>query len=373
MPAKAAHPLLEATTAITQLSISDSVDPFRVSSPRSLTLRVLNSTLAGIYDFTPETTFPLNRIPDEDESPSPPFRLTDAAAFPASFRGDFRMAYSNPTISIDERYDFLRDSDFAIEPVERAEQFYAVASGQAAFDSYLSALFMHRFLYRACLDIVRARPSPLAKLLVHFLGDSAAVTVCRRDIVAHVLADVLSTLLGGASLWGSPRPPSTVDCWPEVISFLAALIANRKICCARFRESLSPFRPSLISEAIPIEVALCLRRRMTDADIFRTISDVFSDSFVFRCFLKGTELFRRNIEADLATIFPCVLIRCFVLQTLDNKIDAESACAIMAQLGLSSLASSSRIVSAVIDPIFAHIYDRVLDDRSPTLRCLRSS
>jgi hypothetical protein len=367
MRVKAVHPLVEATAAIAQFSISDSVDPFLVTLPRSLTPNALNSTLAAMYEFTPETAFSLNRIPDEDESPSPPFCLTEAGAFPPSFSGNFRITYSNPTVSIDERYDFLRDSNFAIEPVDQIEQFYAIASGQSAFDAYLSPLFMHRFLYRACLDIVRGRRSPLAKSLVCFLGDAAAVTVCRRDIATHVLVDVLATLFGGTSLWGSPQPPSTVDCWPQLISFLAGLIANRSICYANIRKALCPFCPSLISKAIPIEVALCLRRRMTDADIFRTVSDIFPDSFLFRCFLNHTELFKRLVEADLGAVFPYVLIRCYLLQTLENKIDPESASAIMSQLGLGSLASSSRIVPAVIDPIFGYIYDRVLDDRLPYL------
>jgi hypothetical protein len=213
MRTRTVHPLLEATTSMTQLSISDSVDPFLVNLPRSLTPSALNSTLAAMYEFTPETSFSLNRIPDEDESPSSPFRLTDADVFPPAFSGIFRIGYSNPTVSIDGRYDFLRDSNFAIEPVDRIERFYAVVSGQATFDAYLFPLFMHRFLYRACVDIIRGRPSPLAKSLVHFLGDAAAVTVCRRDIVTHVLVDVFSTLFGSTSLWGSPRPPSTVDCW----------------------------------------------------------------------------------------------------------------------------------------------------------------
>jgi hypothetical protein len=118
---------------------------------------------------------------------------------------------------------------------------------------------------------------------------------------------------------------------------------------------------------IPIAIVRKLRERLTDPDLFRLVSDVLPDVFLFRCFLDYSDLFRILIEGDLVSIFPFVAVRCYVLQALKNKIDPEAVATIISQIGLPSLLTSNRIVSAVIDPIFEHIYDIVLNDRLPYL------
>jgi hypothetical protein len=178
-------------------------------------------------------------------------------------------------------------------------------------------------------------------------------------VIGHVLFDVFSAIFGEVCLWERSKSPASTEEWNPMIGFLAALIGSGKIGSLSIRKSLSPFRPSLLSELIPISVTLKLRQRFPDFELQRIISEVFPDHFLYQCFIDPGSLGDILLADDLVAVFPFVSIRLYIRNVFLQKIDSEAAAVIISQIGLPSILNSSRIVAAVIDPIFEHICESI--------------
>jgi hypothetical protein len=74
-------------------------------------------------------------------------------------------------------------------------------------------------------------------------------------------------------------------------------------------------------------------------------SELFPDSFIVRCFVDPAERLRIICARDFAPITPVVAVCCCVMKVLDAHLGLALVLAIMAQLGIGSLAASKRIMN----------------------------
>jgi hypothetical protein len=361
------HPITEATTNIAQINISKFVEPFLMTLTQDMSPQCLNSTFAAVFGFGPEATFTLHKTTEDGEPPVGPMPLASLTTFPTPFSGDFRLSAAPPKVSIDGRYDALRNMGASVRPGLTPEAFFSFVFEAAPFDSYLFQLTLHRFLYRALIDLIHESAAPIARSILPYFADDASTNTPKRAIARHALRDVFSVVLGDEVLWGRARSPTTVPEWPALIAVLAGMVRTGRIGARTFSKALSPFRPTALSERLPLAIIAKLRETIADADLFRIASDIFPDSFFWHCFAEPAVLFRAITSSDLVPIFPFIAIRCHVLESLARRIEADVAIAIITQIGLPALAISARIVNAVIDPIFDYIYDNVLNDPLPYL------
>jgi hypothetical protein len=367
MRSGAPHPILDATADIAQLTVSQSVEPFLLTNPRGVSAHALNARLASLYDLSPESVFTLRQLSEDGEPNERAIDLTASDRLPPGFSGDFLLHVGPPSISIDACYDALRDSRDAVPPGLAAERFFRFLSRGREPDPYLLPLFLHRFLHRALLDLVRAAPSPLARSLLAYFADDALQDFRKRDIVKAVLMGVFSVVIGDAVLWGKPCSPSVLPEWPTLIRILVGMIVRVRINGRYLRKAVSAFRPSAISEELPIAIVSELRRTTSDAELFCIVSDLFPDSFMWHCFADDRKLSHILNELELVSMFPFLAVRCCMRDVLAKRIDVRSAIAIITQLGIAQLAFSRRIANAILEPLFDDIYNGVLNNPLPFL------
>jgi hypothetical protein len=209
------------------------------------------------------------------------------------------------SLFIDGCYDSLRDSGVAIEPRLSAEAFYAAASQSPTFDAHFFQLLFHRFLFRALVDLTRESKSPLARSLIpYFKGE--------RDPTA----DVFCVVLGDKVICGPARSPARITEFSNLVSILAGMIRTGRIDLRNIRKALSPLRPTIITEQVPIAIVRVLRQRLCDAELFCVASALFTDLFIWGSFADSdvrSDVMRRE---DLALVFPFVVIRCYVVKAL---------------------------------------------------------
>jgi hypothetical protein len=327
----------------------------------------LNSTFASVFGFGPEATFTLSKTVEDGEALVDPIQLASIESMPIDFSGDFHLSVDRPKFSIDDRYDAIRDSGGFADPGLSPEAFYKWVFPTEAFDSYFFQLTLHRFLYRGMTDLIHRSTAPLPRSMLPYFSDDAATNVPKRGIARHAVMDVISVVLGDTVLWRRAGSPLKVAEWPAMIALFAGMISTDRIGPTVFRKALSPFRPTSVSEQVPLAIVAKLRERMSDADIFRLVSDFFPDSFIWRCFCNPTDLFKAVLNNDLVPIFPFVAVRCYISEVLAGRLTVDSALAILRQFALPSLAVSGRVVNAILKPLFTYIYDHVLTDVLPYL------
>lgn len=342
-----------------ELRLSEHVDPLVLSITDSMTRATLNSTLASIYDFGPSASFSL-----ESDSGAT-IRLTDGADDEVLESGEYTLSVDNPGFDIDQRYDEMVQKRQRVPGSLTDHAFYALVSGEKDYNQYYFAQFYQHFLARAITDIVQLKFSDLAKSMADYLDEKN--NICDNDMIVNALIEAISILFGDSCLWELDNSPTSLKIWPKFVGFLGGMIINRRICFETIQRAFTPFQPSKFVELFIVSLINILRQRVRECEAFQIVSGLFSDRWIYQSFPNYKEIYNIIVTNDLFSILPFVTVRCIVHQCVKLQIEAIDACNTILQIGNTSLISSKRFTKAVIDPIFEHIYKRVLNDDLPYL------
>ena len=356
-----------ATKNVVEASISNDVEPFVFTISPDMTPQSLNSILATLHGFGPEVSFAMTRQPDgeDEEIPQPkPIILRKTNALSDDFSGDFSLSVSQSEVDIDGKYDSILSNAVEFPPNLTREAFYSLASGASDFDPYLFEMYAQRFMYRAILDVFANKRSPIYRGILSYFKKGS---ILGDSLMTNVLIDVISELFGEFCLWDVMNTPSKHECYPILISFLSAMIANETINGKVIRDALMPFRPSSITHSIPISVALKLKEMAPPHDVFRFVTAVFPDKFMLASFNDIGVMFQAILNNDLVDVFPFLTIYGYVWEVVNKKTKPEYAAEVIPHIGMESLLCSKSIIRAVIDPVFNAIYDQVIADNLPFL------
>jgi hypothetical protein len=364
---KPGHPLVDATERVMQFSLSDALDPILIDINGRSRAWNLNATLTSVFDLPPQTLFTVNERVDENEPQSKPFSLS-GVLFPRRVNGEYDLTYDLSYPDIDDRYNFLRDSGETLPASPTPEALWTFLSNSPVYSIHGLNLFLHRFLVRAIIDIAQQSISPLTRSVLPYFHEKLAFDTFHIDLVANVLIDVYSALFGDSALWDRPKSPIDSPEWQFLISFLAGQIRQHRISPKQLRLSIAPFRPSILSESLPIALAVKLRERLPDIEVHRLISEIFSDRFVCKCFENSSDLLQIILDEDLVCVFPYVTIACYILETLAKRIDKDTTPWLLTAIGTPcELFANLRVVPVVIDPIFDFICETCFQSRIPYL------
>jgi hypothetical protein len=248
MDPKRAHPLATAASTVSRLSFSNSLDPFLANFSVILSPWHFTATLTSLFDLPPQTSFTLTNLVPECDPRFKSFNLTTPTNFPDGCFGDFRISYDTTYLDIDGRYTLLRDSNQSLPPTRIPLKLHDFLTGAPQFSEHRLNSYFHRFFFLTFRDIAHQTISPLVRSLIPFLLTS--------ELLPSVLIDVFSHFFGDSTLWERPKIPTDSNEWKCLISFLAAQIFQCQISPSAIRQFIAPFRPSVLSESLPISVIL---------------------------------------------------------------------------------------------------------------------
>jgi hypothetical protein len=347
--------------------VSRSVTPTVIELPPFSSSLSLHSTLLKLYDYPVATEVHLHRLEGREEE----INLASVKEIDSRFSSSFLISFVPMTFDFAVFYRSNLASIIDVSDPIATEAFHHLLMHEIDQRNHYGAfIFRQLMLCYAITDIIEGRSSFFSGSLSLYLKDLGPTSLFPREVLLSALSDTFSVHLADRYLWDDPSQGGhwllklCDSCDSKAClfgSFLVDLILGNCEVMPIIKEVLTPYRPSCLIVYVIVLMTRFFLERLDSPAVFRTLSEFFSDSWLYGCFPDDTTKTDFIYLDTFIDIFPFFGIRIGFEELLKNR-DARHAPLLDYYSTQDRALNCLRYTKAIAVPLFEYIYHVIQKD-----------
>lgn len=234
---------------------------------------------------------------------------------------------------------------------------------------YTAYVFKHQMLFLALRDVMRGTPSPFSLCLPSYLKSLSSLSLFDAEVFEAIFSQVFITAFGKKLDVGTkvdPEHPFTKLTernhrkLARLCRFVVILIEGDVAVPSIIRKVVGLYRPSFHALLFVYKFAESVRNIYDDGAAFRFLSDLFRDTWLYRCFSDDVTKLDFIYMSNFMDMFPYLGITFGMEQIL--KSPENNTNLLEYYMGQSPALRTLRLTKAIARPFFRYLYQQIQKD-----------